>query len=74
MDDEGTKVTRLRYLPETPTEAQRQHCLGSPLYRIGDCVLVWVNEGDLYKFNEAGETLGMDIRADSANATRPETE
>lgn len=40
-------ASKVRYLNEEPTEPQRQHCRASALYRLGDCVLVWVNEGDI---------------------------
>lgn len=26
----------------------RNHMEGSPLYQIGDCILVWVSEGDFW--------------------------
>jgi hypothetical protein len=38
---------RIAECGDTPTEAQRDHARASGLYNEGDCVLVWINEGDL---------------------------
>lgn len=40
---------KLRYRGERPTPEQRERCLKSGLYDLGDAVLVWINEGDLYR-------------------------
>ena len=42
-------LSGFHFLPETPTEEQREHCRGSGLYDIGDCRLMWVNEGDFFE-------------------------
>jgi hypothetical protein len=39
----------VRYQRIMPTQEQRTAALASHLSNIGDCVLVWVNEGDLYR-------------------------
>jgi len=47
-------LVRLRYDlgGPGPTDEQRAYGAEMPLYRIGDAVLVWVNEGDLYALGE----------------------
>lgn len=42
----------IRYFPETPSIEQAENCRKSPLYNLGDCRLVWVNEGDLIRDGE----------------------
>lgn len=32
---------------DPPTGFQRDHARSSGLYNEGDCVLIWINEGDL---------------------------
>ena len=41
------QLGKFRYLGCSPTEEQRELARSSDLYRHGDMVLVWVNEGDL---------------------------
>jgi len=44
----GHVPATVRYLPANEmSEAQRLYCVRSELYKIGDAVLVWANEGDL---------------------------
>ena len=38
----------LRHVRAQPTDDQRTQARASELYRLGDMVLVWVSEGDLY--------------------------
>ena len=37
----------VRYMRERPTQEQRERLEASDLYKRGDTLLVWVNEGDL---------------------------
>ena len=43
------ELARVRTLEpgDTPTEKMREHARASELYKAGDMVLVWINEGDL---------------------------
>jgi hypothetical protein len=47
-DETAAAPRRPKYLREIPLDAQCERCRMSPLYAFGDCILVWVNEGDAY--------------------------
>jgi hypothetical protein len=46
-------VVQLRYIQAQGRnwDEIRQNMMASPLYQIGDCTLVWVNEGDFWALN-----------------------
>jgi hypothetical protein len=47
MSDIRTATGPVRYVMTVPTDAQRAAAAQSPLYQIGDALLIWANEGDL---------------------------
>lgn len=49
---QAAEPRRAKYLRETPSNDQCDHCRASPLYNLGDCILVWVGEGDAYALME----------------------
>lgn len=55
---------KLRYARGGPdiTPEQRAWALRHPLYMLGDVVMVYVNEGDLYQFGE--EVSGEFVKAE----------
>jgi hypothetical protein len=46
-------MTQLRYIQAQgrTLDEIRKNLEASPLYKIGDCTLVWVNEGDFWMLN-----------------------
>ena len=45
---------RVRYVRAiSATPEQQRHARKSPLYQLGDMVLVWVNEADIYRAMQA---------------------
>jgi len=47
ISDLRTAAGPVRYVMTVPTDAQRAAAAQSPLYQIGDALLIWANEGDL---------------------------